>query len=119
MWIFDTTDGDPRLLKFRSGHSAPPRLVQQIIFECHMYTKWVYVDIPLVIILCIQNGYMLIYESMVLYVLNVILMERDFAGFMLMGDTFYLLVKIVHYASSLLFSLNTIFTLKMYLKLNI
>ncbi|XP_074309267.1 uncharacterized protein LOC141643843 [Silene latifolia] len=24
MWIFDTTDGDPRLLRFRSGHSAPP-----------------------------------------------------------------------------------------------
>ena len=45
MWIFDTTDGDPRLLKFRSGHSAPSRLVQQMIFECHMYTKWVYVDI--------------------------------------------------------------------------
>ncbi|PKA52914.1 Katanin p80 WD40 repeat-containing subunit B1 like [Apostasia shenzhenica] len=24
MWIFDTTDGDARLLRFRSGHSAPP-----------------------------------------------------------------------------------------------
>lgn len=24
MWIFDTSDGDPRLLRFRSGHSAPP-----------------------------------------------------------------------------------------------
>ncbi|KAG2249340.1 hypothetical protein Bca52824_088968 [Brassica carinata] len=24
MWIFDTNDGDPRLLRFRSGHSAPP-----------------------------------------------------------------------------------------------
>ncbi|RZC75045.1 hypothetical protein C5167_050531 [Papaver somniferum] len=28
MWIFDTTDGDPRLLRFRSGHSAPPRCVR-------------------------------------------------------------------------------------------
>ncbi|KAJ4968592.1 hypothetical protein NE237_015293 [Protea cynaroides] len=24
MWIFDMSDGDPRLLRFRSGHSAPP-----------------------------------------------------------------------------------------------
>ncbi|XP_020672729.1 WD repeat-containing protein 36 [Dendrobium catenatum] len=24
MWIFDSTDGDARLLRFRSGHSAPP-----------------------------------------------------------------------------------------------
>ncbi|KAG6500352.1 WD repeat-containing protein 36-like [Zingiber officinale] len=24
MWIFDTIDGDARLLRFRSGHSAPP-----------------------------------------------------------------------------------------------
>ncbi|KAK7271798.1 hypothetical protein RJT34_27998 [Clitoria ternatea] len=24
MWIFDTSDGEPRLLRFRSGHSAPP-----------------------------------------------------------------------------------------------
>ncbi|CAL5330714.1 unnamed protein product [Camellia sinensis] len=24
MWIFDTSDGDPLLLRFRSGHSAPP-----------------------------------------------------------------------------------------------
>ncbi|KAJ6860108.1 hypothetical protein NC651_036448 [Populus alba x Populus x berolinensis] len=24
MWVFDTTDGDPRILHFRSGHSAPP-----------------------------------------------------------------------------------------------
>ncbi|KAK8956779.1 hypothetical protein KSP39_PZI001162 [Platanthera zijinensis] len=24
MWIFDTTDGEARLLRFRSGHSAPP-----------------------------------------------------------------------------------------------
>ncbi|RZR83075.1 hypothetical protein BHM03_00009630 [Ensete ventricosum] len=24
MWIFDTSDGDARLLRFRSGHSAPP-----------------------------------------------------------------------------------------------
>ncbi|CAN6551983.1 unnamed protein product [Malus baccata var. baccata] len=28
MWIFDTTDGDPRLLRFRSGHSAPPRCIR-------------------------------------------------------------------------------------------
>ncbi|KAI4379695.1 hypothetical protein MLD38_005958 [Melastoma candidum] len=28
MWIFDTTDGDPRLLRFRSGHSAPPLCVR-------------------------------------------------------------------------------------------
>ncbi|KAL4591371.1 hypothetical protein LXL04_004332 [Taraxacum kok-saghyz] len=28
MWIFDTTDGDPRLLKFRSGHSAPPLCIR-------------------------------------------------------------------------------------------
>ena len=29
MWIFDTTDGDPRLLKFRSGHTTDgdPRLL--------------------------------------------------------------------------------------------
>ncbi|KAL1539962.1 U3 small nucleolar RNA-associated protein 21 isoform X1 [Salvia divinorum] len=27
MWIFDTSDGDPRLLRFRSGHSAPPRCI--------------------------------------------------------------------------------------------
>ncbi|KAL7615945.1 hypothetical protein Lser_V15G01030 [Lactuca serriola] len=28
MWIFDTSDGDPRLLKFRSGHSAPPLCIR-------------------------------------------------------------------------------------------
>ncbi|RAL53865.1 hypothetical protein DM860_004336 [Cuscuta australis] len=28
MWIFDTTDGDPRLLRFRSGHSAPPSCIK-------------------------------------------------------------------------------------------
>lgn len=28
MWIFDTSDGDPRLLRFRSGHSAPPRCIR-------------------------------------------------------------------------------------------
>ncbi|XP_050218375.1 U3 small nucleolar RNA-associated protein 21 homolog [Mercurialis annua] len=28
MWIFDTTDGDPRLLRFRSGHSAPPHCIR-------------------------------------------------------------------------------------------
>lgn len=28
MWIFDTTDGDPRLLRFRSGHSAPPLCIK-------------------------------------------------------------------------------------------
>ncbi|KAM0966851.1 hypothetical protein FF1_022589 [Malus domestica] len=28
MWIFDTTDGDPRLLRFRSGHSAPPQCIR-------------------------------------------------------------------------------------------
>ncbi|WCJ34926.1 transducin family protein / WD-40 repeat family protein [Euphorbia peplus] len=28
IWIFDTTDGDPRLLRFRSGHSAPPRCIR-------------------------------------------------------------------------------------------
>ncbi|KAK8506349.1 hypothetical protein V6N12_034085 [Hibiscus sabdariffa] len=28
MWIFDTTDGDPRLLRFRSGHSAPPLCIR-------------------------------------------------------------------------------------------
>ncbi|XP_038987551.1 WD repeat-containing protein 36 [Phoenix dactylifera] len=28
MWIFDTTDGDARLLRFRSGHSAPPLCVR-------------------------------------------------------------------------------------------
>nr|XP_010911920.2 LOW QUALITY PROTEIN: WD repeat-containing protein 36 [Elaeis guineensis] len=28
MWIFDTTDGDARLLRFRSGHSAPPRCIR-------------------------------------------------------------------------------------------
>lgn len=27
-WIFDTTDGSARLLKFRSGHSAPPAVVR-------------------------------------------------------------------------------------------
>ncbi|KAK9293293.1 hypothetical protein L1049_021285 [Liquidambar formosana] len=28
MWIFDTADGDPRLLRFRSGHSAPPLCIR-------------------------------------------------------------------------------------------
>ncbi|KAJ4838625.1 hypothetical protein Tsubulata_044113 [Turnera subulata] len=28
MWIFDTTDGDPRLLRFRSGHGAPPLCIR-------------------------------------------------------------------------------------------
>nr|CAB3468533.1 unnamed protein product [Digitaria exilis] len=28
MWIFDNNDGDARLLRFRSGHSAPPRCVR-------------------------------------------------------------------------------------------
>ncbi|KAG9135364.1 hypothetical protein Leryth_007141 [Lithospermum erythrorhizon] len=28
MWVFDTTDGDPRLLRFRSGHSAPPQCIK-------------------------------------------------------------------------------------------
>ncbi|KAL4570572.1 hypothetical protein LXL04_026229 [Taraxacum kok-saghyz] len=28
MWIFDTTDGDSRLLTFRSGHSAPPLCIR-------------------------------------------------------------------------------------------
>ncbi|KAF3437268.1 hypothetical protein FNV43_RR20021 [Rhamnella rubrinervis] len=28
MWIFDTSDGDPRLLRFRRGHSAPPKCIR-------------------------------------------------------------------------------------------
>lgn len=28
MWIFDTSDGDSRLLRFRSGHSAPPLCIR-------------------------------------------------------------------------------------------
>uniref|UniRef100_A0A1J3JJC1 U3 small nucleolar RNA-associated protein 21-like protein n=1 Tax=Noccaea caerulescens TaxID=107243 RepID=A0A1J3JJC1_NOCCA len=28
MWIFDKNDGDPRLLRFRSGHSAPPLCIR-------------------------------------------------------------------------------------------
>ncbi|KAK9931602.1 hypothetical protein M0R45_018874 [Rubus argutus] len=28
MWIFDTSDGDARLLRFRSGHSAPPQCIR-------------------------------------------------------------------------------------------
>lgn len=28
MWVFDTSDGDPRLLRFRSGHSAPPLCIR-------------------------------------------------------------------------------------------
>ncbi|CAM8950310.1 unnamed protein product [Rhodiola kirilowii] len=28
MWIFDTSDGDPRLLRFRKGHSAPPLCIR-------------------------------------------------------------------------------------------
>ncbi|KAJ6863711.1 hypothetical protein NC652_040306 [Populus alba x Populus x berolinensis] len=28
MWVFDTTDGDPRLLRFRSGDSAPPLCIR-------------------------------------------------------------------------------------------
>lgn len=28
MWIFDSSDGDARLLRFRSGHSAPPSCVR-------------------------------------------------------------------------------------------
>ncbi|XP_043710403.1 WD repeat-containing protein 36-like [Telopea speciosissima] len=28
MWIFDSSDGDPRLLRFRSGHSAPPLCIR-------------------------------------------------------------------------------------------
>jgi len=27
-WIFDGSDGDPRLLRFRSGHAAPPTVVR-------------------------------------------------------------------------------------------
>lgn len=27
-WVFDGQDAQPRLLKFRSGHSAPPSVVQ-------------------------------------------------------------------------------------------
>ncbi|KAG6475125.1 hypothetical protein ZIOFF_064343 [Zingiber officinale] len=30
MWIFDTTDGDARLLRFRSGHSAPPLCIRML-----------------------------------------------------------------------------------------
>ncbi|XVE98880.1 hypothetical protein REPUB_Repub03eG0147300 [Reevesia pubescens] len=28
MWIFDISDGDPRILRFRSGHSAPPLCIR-------------------------------------------------------------------------------------------
>ncbi|KAL3567147.1 hypothetical protein D5086_032562 [Populus alba] len=28
MWVFDTTDVDPQLLRFRSGHSAPPLCIR-------------------------------------------------------------------------------------------
>lgn len=28
MWIFDTSDGDARLLRFRTGHSAPPLCIR-------------------------------------------------------------------------------------------
>eukprot|EP01018_Ginkgo_biloba_P020289 Gb_24979 [translate_table: standard] len=28
MWIFDTSDGEPHLLRFRSGHSAPPLCIK-------------------------------------------------------------------------------------------
>nr|BAJ94341.1 predicted protein [Hordeum vulgare subsp. vulgare] len=28
MWIFDNNEGDARLLRFRSGHSAPPRCIR-------------------------------------------------------------------------------------------
>ncbi|KAJ7294300.1 hypothetical protein O6H91_Y267700 [Diphasiastrum complanatum] len=28
MWIFDSSDGEARLLRFRSGHSAPPTCIQ-------------------------------------------------------------------------------------------
>lgn len=28
MWIFNTTDGDPHLLRFRCGHSAPPLCIK-------------------------------------------------------------------------------------------
>ncbi|CAD6336104.1 unnamed protein product [Miscanthus lutarioriparius] len=28
IWIFDSNDGDARLLRFRSGHSAPPRCIR-------------------------------------------------------------------------------------------
>ncbi|GJN38938.1 hypothetical protein PR202_gb28020 [Eleusine coracana subsp. coracana] len=28
MWIFDSNDGDARLLRFRSGHSGPPRCIR-------------------------------------------------------------------------------------------
>ncbi|WOG96203.1 hypothetical protein DCAR_0415536 [Daucus carota subsp. sativus] len=28
MWIFNTTDGDPRLLRYRCGHSAPPLCIR-------------------------------------------------------------------------------------------
>nr|ATG70826.1 WD-40 repeat family protein [Callitropsis vietnamensis] len=28
MWIFDTSDGEARLLRFRSGHSAPPTCIR-------------------------------------------------------------------------------------------
>jgi U3 small nucleolar RNA-associated protein 21 len=28
MWIFDTSDSEARLLRFRSGHSAPPTCIR-------------------------------------------------------------------------------------------
>ena len=28
MWLFDSIDGVPRLLKYRSGHKAPPRKIK-------------------------------------------------------------------------------------------
>ncbi|XP_061994535.1 uncharacterized protein LOC133712445 isoform X2 [Rosa rugosa] len=31
MWIFDTSDGDARLLQFRSGHSDPPQYMRELV----------------------------------------------------------------------------------------
>ncbi|KAL4576665.1 hypothetical protein LXL04_012763 [Taraxacum kok-saghyz] len=39
MWIFDTTDGDPRLLKFRSGHTIDERRLVEVM-ESNAIKVW-------------------------------------------------------------------------------
>lgn len=41
MWIFDTSDGDPRLLRFRNGHSAPPLCIRWYYFFCCFRTYFI------------------------------------------------------------------------------
>lgn len=39
MWIFDTSDGEGRLLRFRSGHSAPPTCIRSAFCLCQYHRR--------------------------------------------------------------------------------